>query len=79
MAKTQRERDDEARKAKLDHIEEQVQQGSLTIRTMSDEEKAKWAKRRADTAGDPLSPAEKRKAAAAERRRARRAASRTSA
>jgi hypothetical protein len=79
MAKTQRERDDEARKAKLDRIEEQVEQGSLTIRKMSDEERAAWAKRREASAGDPLSPSEKRKAAAAERRRARRASSRSGA
>lgn len=71
MAKTQRERDDEARKAKLDRIEEQVEQGSLTIRTMSDEERAKWAKKREENARE-LSPSERRKAAAAERRRARR-------
>jgi hypothetical protein len=74
MAKTQRERDDEARKLKLDRINEQVENGSLTVRTMSDEEKAKWAKRREEKAGEPLSPSEQRKAAAASRRRQRRAA-----
>ncbi|WP_205696826.1 hypothetical protein [Conexibacter sp. SYSU D00693] len=73
MAKTQRERDDEARKAKLDRIEEQVENGSLTIRTMSEEERQRWARKREEKATE-LTPAEQRKAASAERRRSRRAA-----
>ncbi|HYF28719.1 MAG TPA: hypothetical protein VD931_23460 [Baekduia sp.] len=73
MAKTQRERDDEARQAKLERINEQVESGSLTIRTMSDEERAKWAARREASASE-LTPAEQRKAASAKRRRDRRAA-----
>lgn len=73
MAKTQRERDDEARQAKLDRITEQVDNGSLTIRKMSDEERSRWEARREAAAAD-LTPAEQRKAASAQRRRERRAA-----
>lgn len=73
MAKTQRERDDEARQAKLDRINEQVDNGSLTIRKMTDEERSRWAARREANAAE-LTPAEQRKAASAQRRRERRAA-----
>lgn len=73
MAKTQRERDQAAREAKLDRIKEQVSTGDLTIRKMSDEERAKWAKHRAESE-TMASPADRRRAAAAQRRRQRRAA-----
>ena len=73
MAKTQRERDDEARQAKLDRINEQVDNGSLTIRKMTDDERRKWAARREASATE-LTPSEQRKAASAKRRRDRRAA-----
>src|SRR5256885_538188 len=49
MAKTQRERDQAAREAKLERIKDQVDNGDLTIRKMSDEERAKWAKHREET------------------------------
>lgn len=73
MAKTQRERDQEQRDAKLDRIQEQVETGDLTIRKMTDAERAKWEKHRAETELT-ASPADKRRAAAAERRRRRRSA-----
>jgi hypothetical protein len=73
MAKTQRERDQAAREAKLERIKDQVSTGDLTIRKMSDEERAKWAKRREENEAT-ASPADRRRAAAAQRRRARRAA-----
>ncbi|HET6509646.1 MAG TPA: hypothetical protein VFG42_22805 [Baekduia sp.] len=73
MAKTQRERDQAAREAKLERIKDQVSSGDLTIRKMSDEERAKWAKRREENEAT-ASPADRRRAAAAQRRRARRAA-----
>jgi hypothetical protein len=41
-AKTQREREAEQRKAKLDRIQEQVDDGSLVIRQMTDEERARF-------------------------------------
>ena len=46
--KTQREREAEQRQSKLDRIQEQVEQGSLVIRKMTDEERAKFASRRSD-------------------------------
>jgi hypothetical protein len=73
MAKTQRERDQAAREAKLERIKDQVSSGDLTIRKMSDEERAKWAKHREETE-TTASPADRRRAAAAQRRRQRRAA-----
>jgi hypothetical protein len=41
---TQRDREERARKAKLDDVEAQVSNGSLEIREMTDEERAKWAR-----------------------------------
>jgi hypothetical protein len=73
MAKTQRERDQAAREAKLERIQDQVTNGDLTIRKMSDEERAKWAKHREESELT-ASPADRRRAAAAQRRRQRRAA-----
>jgi hypothetical protein len=43
--KTQREREAEQRKAKLDRIQEQVEDGSLVIRQMTDAERARFDKR----------------------------------
>jgi hypothetical protein len=42
--KTQREREAEQRKAKLDRIQEQVQEGSLVIRQMTDAERQRFAR-----------------------------------
>jgi hypothetical protein len=44
--KTQREREAEQRQNKLDRIQEQVDEGSLVIRKMTDEERAKFDSRR---------------------------------
>ena len=49
--KTTRERAEEARQAKLDLIEEQVQSGSLVIREMTDEERERYPPR--DAASKP--------------------------
>lgn len=73
MAKTQRERDQAAREAKLERIKDQVDNGDLVIRKMTDAERAKWEKHRAE-AETMASPADRRRAAAAQRRRQRRAA-----
>jgi hypothetical protein len=73
MAKTQRERDQQAREVKLERIKDQVETGDLTIRKMTDAERAKWDKHRAESE-TAATPADKRRAAAAERRRRRRAA-----
>ena len=72
-AKTQRERDREAREAKLERIKDQVDSGDLVIRKMTAAEAKKWAARRADRERS-LSPAEQRRAAAAARRRERKSA-----
>ena len=67
--KTQREREAEQRKAKLDRIQEQVEDGSLVIRQMTDAERERFAKlrrseeprpkrnRRSRTTSRPLPPA----------------------
>ncbi len=44
--KTQREREAAQRKEKLDRMKEQVDEGSLTIRKMTDEERARFQPRR---------------------------------
>jgi hypothetical protein len=50
--KTQREREAEQRKAKLDRIQEQVDEGSLVIRQMTDAERERFTKkRRTDESG----------------------------
>ena len=46
--KTQREREAEQRQLKLDRIQEQVDEGSLVIRKMTDEERARFESRRRD-------------------------------
>jgi hypothetical protein len=71
-AKTQREREAAQRQAKLERIQEQVDDGSLVIRQMSDDERARFderreratavnpndrrARRRSRTASRPLPP-----------------------
>jgi hypothetical protein len=59
--KTQREREAEQRQAKLDRIDEQVKEGSLVIRKMTDEERARFEPKRGGETGQ----------AAKRRRRAR--------
>lgn len=49
MAKTSRERADEAREAQLEHIRNQVSSGDLVIREMTNAERTKWAEQRAAT------------------------------
>jgi hypothetical protein len=58
--KTQREREAEQRQTKLDRIQEQVDEGSLVIRKMTDEEREKFAIRRSQRAEDPASKRRKR-------------------
>ncbi len=43
VAKTSRERDYEARQAKLEHVRQQVASGELVIRTMTHDERMRWA------------------------------------
>ncbi len=42
-ARSQRERDAQRRQEKLEQIEEQIRSGSLTVRQMTPEERARWA------------------------------------
>lgn len=51
--KTQREREAEQRKQKLDRIQEQVDEGSLVIRQMTDEERARFSRERPEPAQAP--------------------------
>ena len=46
VATTTREREHEAREAKLEHIREQVSSGRLVISKMTDAQRTKWAKQR---------------------------------
>jgi len=46
--KTQREREAEQRQLKLDRMKEQVDDGSLVIRKMTDEERARFDSKRRD-------------------------------
>ncbi|MEA2254584.1 MAG: hypothetical protein QOG35_629 [Solirubrobacteraceae bacterium] len=48
-AKTQREREAEQRKAKLDRIQEQVDDGSLVIRQMTEEERTRFTNGREES------------------------------
>jgi len=57
--KTQREREAEQRKAKLDRIDEQVKQGSLVIRKMTDAERKRYEKPRDQR--DEATPARRRR------------------
>ena len=72
MAKTSREREDEVREAKLAHMRDQISSGQLVIREMTDDERAKWAKRR-DMIDESSTPTERARRAAALRNRRRRA------
>ncbi|HEX7300022.1 MAG TPA: hypothetical protein VF257_13565 [Solirubrobacteraceae bacterium] len=59
--KTQREREAEQRKAKLDRIQEQVDDGSLVIRQMTDAERKRFAKSPQSTDDDRAKRRERRK------------------
>jgi hypothetical protein len=58
--KTQREREAAQRKAKLDRIKEQVDDGSLVIRQMTDAERARFAKNVEGTEDDRSKRRERR-------------------
>ncbi len=57
--KTQKERDDDARKLKLEQIAEQVKSGQLVIRKMTAKERAAWKAKRGD-APTPATPRKRR-------------------
>ena len=68
--KTQREREAEQRQAKLDRIQEQVSEGSLVIRKMTDAERRAFA--RDDRPAPQATPAQRRRAARARAKNERR-------
>jgi len=65
--KTQREREQDARKAKLDQIDHQISTGSLVVRKMTDEERKRFATSREDRPVD-TKPRRRRAAADAPKR-----------
>jgi len=67
---TQREREAAQRKAKLDRIKEQIDDGSLVIRKMTDEERKRYSATREKRA-ESADPRERKRAAAAHSKRAR--------
>jgi hypothetical protein len=71
VAKTSRERELEARQAKLEHVQEQVASGELVIRTMTAAEKAKWSKQRRQFDANATPSERASRAAALENRRRR--------
>jgi hypothetical protein len=68
--KTQREREEAWRQAKLERMQEQIDDGSLTVRQMTDEEKAKFLRRR-DDKRTAATPAQRDRATRARERRRR--------
>ncbi len=70
--KTSRERAEEARRAKLEHIRDQISSGDLVIREMTTAERTEWRKRRTAIEGD-LTPAERVRRSAVLKTRRRRA------
>ena len=67
---TQREREAAQRKAKLDRIKEQIDDGSLVIRKMTDEERRRYSATR-EARAESADPRERKRAAAAHSKRAR--------
>jgi len=71
VAKTSRERDHEARQAKLEFVREQVASGQLVIREMTKAERVRWAKQRANSEARSTPAERARRAVAVENRRKR--------
>ena len=71
VAKTNRERDHDARQAKLEQVREQVASGQLVIREMTRAERSKWAKRHAVVEARSTPADRASRAAAIENRRKR--------
>jgi len=69
--KTQREREEAWRQAKLDRMQEQIDDGSLTVRKMTDEERAKFLQARDDKPTSSATPAQRERATRARERRKR--------
>ena len=70
MAKTTRERDDDARRERLEHMREQIASGALTVRQMTPEERRRWNEHSAESERQ-ATPEERSRRGAARKRRAR--------
>jgi hypothetical protein len=70
MAQTSRERENDAREARLEHMRAQIASGDLTVRQMTPQERAHWDKRSKD-ADSRATPDERVRRDAARRARAR--------
>jgi hypothetical protein len=68
MAKTQRERDEEARESLLEHMREQVLSGELVVRQMTKSERAYWDDH-SSTADRRATPEERTRRDAARKKR----------
>jgi hypothetical protein len=68
---TIREREHEARQAKLEHMREQIASGQLVIRAMTRVERSKWAKRQSLVEARSTPAVRASRAAAIESRRKR--------
>jgi hypothetical protein len=64
-AKTQREREAEQRQAKLEHIQEQVDAGSLVIRKMTEAERERFSKHTKRNEADRAQRTQRRRSRAA--------------
>jgi hypothetical protein len=70
MGKTARERDEEARRERLEHMREQIESGDLTVRQMTPEERTRWDEHSAASERQST-PEERSRRDAARRKRAR--------
>ena len=68
MAKTTREREEDAREGRLEHMRDQVSSGELVVRQMTDSERAHWDDQSA-AADRQATPEERTRRDAARKRR----------
>jgi len=73
VARTRREREHDARQAKLDSVREQVASGTLVIREMSTAERTRWTRQQAVSDARATPSEQARRATALENRRRREA------
>jgi hypothetical protein len=71
MAKTAREREEDEREGRLEHIRDQVSSGDLVIRQMTDAERAQWDDQSAASDRQATPEDRTRRDAARKRRRER--------
>lgn len=69
MAKTHREREDDKREERLEHMRQQIASGELRVRQMTDAEQAQWNERSAASERQ-ATPGERARRDAARKKRA---------